>query len=114
MRWHVEEQDSVWFTPIKANYESNEFLKESYLLRMDTDTLTFEYNGEKAPSNQIHLSFQKKDKNEAIKEKIIEYKLENQSITQTEIAELLREDFPDRKINQSQVSTILKTIKSKE
>ncbi|MDY4790897.1 MAG: AAA family ATPase [Bacteroidales bacterium] len=114
MRWHLEEPNAVWFTPIKANYESNEFLKESYLFRMNTDTLTFENNGEKAPSNQIHLSSQKKDMTEAIKEKIVSYKLANPTMTQMEIAEFLREDFPDRKINQSQVSTILKSLKSKE
>ena len=113
MRWHVDEDNAVYFTPIKANYEDNSFLKESFLFRMDTETLTFDYNGEKAPSNQIHLSSQKIDMTEAIKEKIIAYKFSNPTIRQTEIAELLREDFPDRKINQSQVSTILKSIKNK-
>ena len=114
MRWHVDEESAVYFTPIKANYEDNSFLKESYLFRMDTETLTFDYNGEKAPSNQIHLSSQKIDISQAIKEKIISYKFSNPTIRQTEIAELLREDFPDRKINQSQVSNILKSIKNQK
>lgn len=112
MRWCVDEDNAVYFTPIKANYEDNSFLKKSYLLKMNTETLTFDYYGETAPSDQIHLSSQKKDMTEAIKEKIIAYKFSNPTIRQTEIAELLREDFPDRKINQSQVSTILKSLKS--
>lgn len=114
MRWHVDEPNAVWLTPIKANYESQEFLKESYLLKMDTKTLTFSYNGERAPSNTIHLSSQKKDMTEDIKEKIIGYKFSNPTIKQTEIAELLREEFPDRKINQSQVSKIIKQLNDKE
>ncbi len=114
MRWHVDEPNAVWLTPIKANYESQEFLKESYLLKMDTKTLTFSYNGERAPSNTIHLSSQKKDMTEDIKEKIIAYKFSNPTIKQTEIAELLREEFPDRKINQSQVSKIIKQLNDKE
>lgn len=112
MRWHVNEPNSVWLTPVKASYVENEFLKESYLLKMNEETLTFDYKGVTAPSDQIHLSSQKKDMSEAIKERIISYKLSNPTIKQTEIAELLREDFPDRKINQSQVSTILKSLKS--
>lgn len=114
MRWHVDEPNAVWLTPIKANYESQEFLKESYLLKMNTKTLTFSYNGERAPSNTIHLSSQKKDMTEDIKEKIIGYKFSNPTIKQTEIAELLREEFPDRKINQSQVSKIIKQLNDKE
>jgi RecA-family ATPase len=114
MRWHVDEPNAVWLTPIKANYESQEFLKESYLLRMDTETLTFTHNGEKALSNTIHMSVHKKDMTEDIKEKIVQYRHENPTIRQTEIAELLREDFPDRKINQSQVSKIIKQLKDKE
>lgn len=110
MRWHVDEPNAVWFTPIKANYESQEFLKEAYLLRMDTETLTFTHNGEKAPSNTIHMSVHKKDMTEAIKEKIIAYRFSNPTIRQTEIAELLREDFPDRKFSQSQVSYLIKEI----
>ena len=38
----------------------------------------------------------------------------NPTIKQTEIAELLREEFPDRKINQSQVSKIIKQLNDKE
>ena len=112
MRWHVDEPNAVWLTPIKANYESQEFLKESYLLKMNTKTLTFSYNGERAPSNTIHLSSQKKDMTEDIKEKIIAYKFSNPTIKQTEIAELLREEFPDRKFSQSQVSYLIKEIKN--
>lgn len=111
MRKHVDEDYCVYLTPIKANYEDNSFLKNSYKLRMDPKTLTFEFTGEITPSDKIHLSTQKLDYALAIKEKIISYKLENPTIRQTEIAELLREDFPDRKINQSQVSSILKSIK---
>ena len=95
MRWHVDEPNAVWLTPIKANYESQEFLKRVLSFeKWNTKTLTFSYNGERAPSNTIHLSSQKKDMTEDIKEKIIAYKFSNPTIKQTEIAELLREEFP--------------------
>ena len=111
MRWHLDIPNAVWFTPIKANYQPNDFLKTSYLFNLIPETRTFEFNGVTSQKDKIHLSSVRNDKNNAIKDKIIEYKKSNPKIRQIEIAEMLREDFPDRKINQSQVSNILKTIK---
>lgn len=114
LRRHINEENALFLTPTKNNYQDDSFLKQSMKIKMDTETLTFEFTGEYVPSCEIHLSTQRKDDAQAIKDKITNYKLSNPRINQTEIAELLREDFPYRKINQSQVSTILKSIKSKK
>jgi len=112
LRRHIDEDHSIFLTPIKANYEDDSFLKQSMKLKMNTKTLTFDFSGEYVPSCEIHLSTQRKDDTQAIKEKIIAYKFSNPTIKQIEIAELLREDYPDRKFSQSQVSYLIKEIKN--
>lgn len=95
-------------TPVKANYESNEFLQTSYVFEMNPDTLTFTDTGLRVPSDQVGLDTHKLNINNKIVEKIKEYKQTNPKIKQKEIIELLNEEFPNEKIDQPRVSRLMK------
>jgi len=111
IRRHLEEDYSIYLTPVKANYEDNSFLRYSMKLIMDPKTLTFSFNNEYYPSNEIHLSVQKKDNTKAIKEKIIELRAFNPTMSQEKIAEILNEEFQDESFSQSKVSKIMNPTK---
>lgn len=114
LRRHPDKDYVVYLTPVKSNFQDNEFLKYSYVLYVDPETLTFSSKGEKVLSSEIHILSEKKIETQSIEDKIIAYKLSNPKITQIQIVELLREEFPNRKINQPQVCNILKGLKAQK
>ena len=101
-------------TPVKANYESYEFLNTSYVYEMNPETLTFSDTGLRVPSDQVGMDTHKLDINARIMDKIKEYKHTNPKILQKEVLELLNEEFPEERINQSKVSRLMKKIQNNE
>ncbi len=108
LRENVNNPNYRNLTPVKANYESNEFLKTSIVIEMNPETLTFSDTGLRVPSDQVGMDTHKLDINAKIVEKIKGYKLSNPKIKQKEIIELLNEEFPKEKIDQPRVSRIMK------
>ena len=110
LRENVNNPNYRNLTPVKANYESNEFLKTSIVIEMNPDTLTFTDTGIRMASDQVHVSLQKSELNEKIIQKIQEYRNVNLNIKQSQIVELLRDEFPGLKINQSRVCRLMKKM----
>lgn len=108
LRQNVNNPNYRNLTPVKANYESFEFLNTSYVFEMNPKTLTFSDTGLRVPSDQVGMDTHKLDINAKIVEKIKGYKLSNPKIKQKEIIELLNEEFPKEKIDQPRVSRIMK------
>ena len=101
-------------TPVKANFESYKFLQTSYILDFIEDTLTFSDTGERISSDQVGMDSYRISINSKLIEKIKEYRRTNPKILQKEIIELLSEEFPNEKINQTRVSRLIKKIQSNE
>lgn len=110
LRENVNNPNYRNLTPVKANYESNEFLKTSIVIEMNPETLTFSDTGIRMASDQVHVSLQKSELNEKIIQKIQEYRNVNLNIKQSQIVELLRDEFPGLKINQSRVCRLMKKM----
>lgn len=110
LRENVNNPNYRNLTPVKANYESYEFLKTSIVIEMNPETLTFSDTGIRMASDQVHVSLQKSELNEKIIQKIQEYKNVNLNIKQSQIVELLRDEFPGLKINQSRVCRLMKKM----
>lgn len=110
LRANVNNPNYRNLTPVKANYESNEFLKTSIVIEMNPDTLTFTDTGIRVPTDQVHITAQKSELNEKMIEKIRDYVSINHRITQKDIAELLRDEFPGTKVSQSTVSRLMKQM----
>jgi len=110
LRENVNNPNYRNLTPVKANYESYEFLKTSIVIEMNPETLTFSDTGIRMASDQVHVSLQKSELNEKIIQKIQEYRNVNLNIKQSQIVELLRDEFPGLKINQSRVCRLMKKM----
>ncbi len=114
LRKDVDDANAVYLSPVKSNYQKNDFLKESYRFIVDQETLTFSFEGELSPSDQIHLSTYRRDNSEAIEATVADLRTINPKISQIEISEILREAFPDEPFSQSKVSRILTKLKKKK
>ncbi|MDD2191890.1 MAG: AAA family ATPase [Bacteroidales bacterium] len=112
LRRVVDQEDCVYLTPMKNNYQENVFLKNSYKLILDKKTLTFTSVSEIVQSDRIHLSAKRQDNTKAISDTIIKLKAFNPNITQAEIAEILMDKFPDETFSQSKVSKFIRNIKN--
>ena len=110
LRENVNNPNYRNLTPVKANYESYEFLKTSIVIEMNPETLTFSDTGIRMASDQVHVSLQKSELNEKIIQKIQEYRNVNLNIKQSQIVELLRDEFPGLNINQSRVCRLMKKM----
>lgn len=107
-RENVNNQNYRNLTPVKNNYQSQEFLNTSYVFEMNTDNLTFSDTEIRVPSDQVGMDTHKLLINNKIVEKIKEYRLTNPKIKQKKIIELLNEEFPKDNIDQPRVSRLMK------